>query len=96
LIIKLEFDVFYTIIRISINTDEFNVDEICDEFYNWMLKDPHYNVKTQYGYSFLFDDDVFINWLSEVRFNMYNVEILEKHLGICEDSKNIPDIVMYF
>lgn len=96
MVIKLEFDVYYTVIKIPMNLENFNPDDVYDEFDNWMMKDSQYYVETQYGYSFSFNDDVLIKWLQEIRFRNYKIEVLEKHFGIDEISNYNPDLIMYF
>lgn len=96
MIIKFEFDVFYTVIQIAADFNDFVVDDIYDDFYAWMQKSPQHCVETEVGLSYSFNDDILIKWLKEIRFNHYKIEILEKHLGIDEISNFKPDIIMYF
>lgn len=90
MIIKLEFDVFQTTIKIS-NMD-IPIDTLrhrCyNELYPW-LRDNKYKS----GGVFCYDDDAVLKWFREVVFKGKKIEVLEKHT--C-DSEYQPDAVLFF
>ena len=96
MIISLQFDMFYTIIRTPDIDEKILKKDIYDKFERWLKNKKCYTEKTGNTYGFSYDDDAVILWLSETNFNKSNIEILEKHLSFNEKSQYESDIIIYF
>lgn len=91
MIIKLEFDMFYTIIKTPDITEK--------EFRKGLYKQLEKCLKTQQCYTvrkIIYDDDAVIEWLKETKFQDGKIEILEKHKRIDEESSYDFDVRLFF
>lgn len=91
MIIKLEFDMFYTIIK----TPDITEKELRKGLYKQLEK----WLKTQQCYTdkkVIYDDDAVIKWLKETKFQDDKIEILEKHKRIDDESSYDFDVRLFF
>lgn len=91
MIIKLEFDMFYTIIKTPDIVEKELRKGLYNEFERWLKKQQCYSVK-----KVLYDDDAVIKWLKETKFQNGKIEVLEKHKRIDEKSLYNIDAVLNF
>lgn len=91
MIIKLEFDMFYTIIKTPDIAEKELRKGLYNEFERWLKKQQCYAVK-----KVLYDDDAVIKWLKETKFQDDKIEVLEKHKWTDEKSSYDIDAVLNF
>lgn len=94
MIIKLEFDLFYTVIK----TPYISENELRKNLYNQLekwLKEQDYTEKTGTDIGLSYDDTAVIMWLEETKFKE-KIEILEKHNWLDKISAYNFDVVLYF
>ena len=91
MIIKLEFDMFYTIIKTPDIAEKELRKGLYNEFERWLKKQQCYAVK-----KVLYDDDAVIKWLKVTKFQDDKIEVLEKHKRIDEKSSYDIDAVLNF
>ena len=91
MIVKLEFDMFYTTIKIPDITEKELRKGLYNEFERWLKKQQCYAVK-----KVLYDDDAVIKWLKETKFQDDKIEVLEKHKWTDEKSSYDVDAVLNF
>ena len=95
MIVKLEFDMFYTVIRTPDITEKELRKGLYNQFYRW-LKKEHYVVKQGRTVCYSYDDDAVIKWLKETKFQDDKIEILEKHKLIDDESSYDFDVELFF
>lgn len=86
MIVRLEFDLFYTTIEVP----EISEKKLRKGFYENVFN------RWRHRNGFIFDDDTVIKWLQENRFENEKIKILEKYLSIAEKSNYMPDITLFF
>lgn len=91
MIVKLEFDMFYTTIKTPDITEKELRKGLYNEFEKWLKKQQCYAVK-----KVLYDDDAVIKWLKETKFQNDKIEVLEKHKLIDDESAYDFDAVLNF
>ncbi len=91
MIVKLEFDMFYTTIKTPDITEKELRKGLYNEFEKWLKKQQCYAVK-----KVLYDDDAVIKWLKETKFQNDKIEVLEKHKFIDDESAYDFDAVLNF
>lgn len=91
MIIKLEFDMFYTIIKTPDIAERELRKGLYNEFERWLKKQQCYSVK-----KVLYDDDAVIKWLKETKFQNDKIEVLEKHKRIDDETLYNIDAVLNF
>lgn len=91
MIVKLEFDMFYTTIKTPDITEMELRKGLYNEFEKWLKKQQCYAVK-----KVLYDDDAVIKWLKETKFQNDKIEVLEKHKLINDESAYDFDAVLNF
>ena len=91
MIVKLEFDMFYTTIKIPDITEKELRKGLYNEFEKWLKKQQCYAVK-----KVLYDDDAVIKWLKETKLQNDKIEVLEKHKLIDDESAYDFDAVLNF
>lgn len=91
MIVKLEFDMFYTTIKTPDITEKELRKGLYNEFEKWLKKQQCYAVK-----KVLYDDDAVIKWLKETKFQNDKIEVLEKHKLINDESAYDFDAVLNF
>lgn len=91
MIVKLEFDMFYTTIKTPDITEKELRKGLYNEFEKWLKKQQCYAVK-----KVLYDDDAVIKWLKETKFQNGKIEVLEKHKLIDDESAYDFDAVLNF
>lgn len=91
MIIKLEFDMFYTIIKTPDIAEKELRKGLYNEFECWLKKQQCYSVK-----KVLYDDDAVIKWLKETKFQNDKIKVLEKHKRIDDESLYNIDAVLNF
>ena len=67
MIVKLEFDMFYTVIKTPDITKKELRKGLYNQFYRF-LKKEHYVVKEGRTVGYSYDDDAVIKWLKETKF----------------------------
>lgn len=96
MIVKLEFDMFYTIIKVPNISEKELKKGLYKQFERWLKKQECYTEKIGRTIGLNYTDDAVIQWLIETKFANGNVEILEKHKSIDEQSLYNSDAVLYF
>lgn len=96
MIVKLEFDVFYTIIKVPGISEKELKKGLYKQFEKWLNKQECYTEKMGRTIGLNYNDDAVIQWLIETKFANSNIEILEKHKSIDEPSTYNCDAVLYF
>lgn len=91
MIVKLEFDMFYTTIKTPDITEKELRKGLYNEFEKWLKRQQCYAVK-----KVLYDDDAVIKWLKETKFQNDKIEVLEKHKLIDDESAYHFDAVLNF
>lgn len=91
MIVKLEFDMFYTTIKTPDIAEKELRKGLYNEFEKWLKKQQCYAVK-----KVLYDDDAVIKWLKETKFQNDKIEVLEKHKLINDESAYDFDVVLNF
>lgn len=91
MIVKLEFDMFYTTIKTPDITEKELRKGLYNEFEKWLKRQQCYAVK-----KVLYDDDAVIKWLKETKFQNDKIEVLEKHKLIDDESAYDFDAVLNF
>lgn len=91
MIVKLEFDMFYTTIKTPDITEKELRKGLYNEFEKWLKKQQCYAVK-----KVLYDDDAVIKWLKETKLQNDKIEVLEKHKLIDDESAYDFDAVLNF
>lgn len=91
MIIKLEFDMFYTIIKTPDIAERELRKGLYNEFERQLKKQQCYSVK-----KVLYDDDAVIKWLKETKFQNDKIEVLEKHKRIDDENLYNIDAVLNF
>lgn len=91
MIVKLEFDMFYTTIKTPDITEKELRKGLYNEFEKWLKKQQCYAVK-----KVLYDDDAVIKWLKETKLQNDKIEVLEKHKSIDDESAYDFDAVLNF
>lgn len=86
MIVRLEFDLFYTTIEVP----EISEKKLREGFYDKVFN------RWRHRNGLIFDDDSVIKWLQETKFGDEKIKILEKHLCIAEKSDYTPDITLFF
>lgn len=76
MIVKLEFDLFFTVIE----TPDISEEKLKEGLYNKLEKWIHRN-------GFVYDDDAVISWFKETKFDSHSVNILEKNKSIEDKSQ---------
>ena len=91
MIVKLEFDIFYTTIKIPDISEEKLRNGLYTQLKKWIKKQQCY--KKMY-----YNDDAVIEWLKETKFsgNENAITILEKSKTINEPSKYVLDSILHF
>lgn len=96
MIVKLEFDMFYTIIKVPNISKKELKKGLYNQFEKWLKKQKCYTEKIGQTIGLNYNDDAVIQWLRETKFTNSNIEILEKHKNIDEQSTYNCDVVLYF
>lgn len=91
MIVKLEFDMFYTTIKTQDIIEKELRKGLYNEFEKWLKKQQCYAVK-----KVLYDDDAVIKWLKETKLQNDKIEVLEKHKLIDDESAYDFDAVLNF
>lgn len=91
MIVKLEFDMFYTTIKTPDITEKELRKGLYNEFEQWLKKQQCYAAK-----KVLYDDDAVIKWLKETKFQNDKIEVLEKHKLIDDESAYDFDVELNF
>lgn len=93
MIVKLQFDLFYSVIKISkIKSIEIDYDDL----YIWLEQNDYVYKFDDGTIGYAFDDDSVITWLKEKVLINQDIELLEKHNKRSEASKFIPDQILFF
>ena len=93
--VKLEFDIFYTIIKVPDISEKDIRKGLYNKFLRW-LKKSGYTEGRGRNLGFVYDDDAVIQWLKETKFKNDDIKILEKHKSLDDESLYDFDIVLYF
>lgn len=94
MIVKLEFDMFYTTIKVPDISEKELRKGLYNQFKRWLKKRYTERIGRTIGLSY--DDDAVIQWLKETKFMNDDIEILEKHNSMDVESLYNFDIVLYF
>lgn len=86
MIVRLEFDLFYTTIEVP----EISEKKLSKGIYEKITE------RCMHKMGLIFDDDIVIELLQETKFSDEKIKILEKHLCIAEKSDYTPDITLFF
>lgn len=96
MIVKLEFDMFYTTIKVP-DISEYELRKgLYNQFERWLKKQKCYTEKVGRTIGLSYDDDAVIQWLQETKFQDSKIEVLEKHKSINDKSSCAVDVVIYF
>lgn len=96
MIVKLEFDMFYTTIKVP-DISEYELRKgLYNQFERWLKKQKCYTEKVGRTIGLSYDDDAVIQWLQETKFQDSKIEVLEKHKSINDKSSCAVDVVLYF
>lgn len=95
MIVKLQFDMFYTTIKVPNISEKKLRNGLYDKFYRW-LKKRHYTEGTGRNIGYVFADDEVIEWLKENKFPNDSIEILEKHKFLHDKSDYKFDVTLFF
>ncbi len=96
MIVKLEFDMFYTTIKVP-DISEYELRKgLYNQFERWLKKQKCYTEKVGRTIGLIYDDDAVIKWLKETKFMNDDIEILEKQKSINDKSLYIFDTIIYF
>lgn len=85
MIVKLEFDLFFTVVEIPYISEE----KLREGLYNKLEKWIHRN-------GLVYDDDAVISWFRETKFDNNSIKILEKHKSNQDKSQYDCSITLYF
>ncbi|MCM1285333.1 MAG: hypothetical protein NC213_06595 [Acetobacter sp.] len=96
MIVRLNFDMFYTIIKVADISEKELKKGLYNQFEKWLKKQKCYTEKTGMTTGLSYDDTAVIQWLKETKFINSNIEILEKHKNIDEQSSYNFDLILYF
>lgn len=96
MIVKLEFDMFYTIIKVLDISEKELRKGLYNQFERWLKKQKCYTEKVGRTIGLSYDDDAVIQWLQETKFQDSKIEVLEKHKSINDKSSCAVDVVIYF
>lgn len=96
MIVKLEFDMFYTTIKV-LDISEYELRKgLYNQFERWLKKQKCYTEKVGRTIGLIYDDDAVVKWLKETKFMNDDIEILEKQKSINDKSLYIFDTIIYF
>lgn len=96
MIVKLEFDMFYTVIKVPDISEKELKKGLYNQFERWLKKQECYTEKIGRTIGLNYNDEAIIQWLRETKFKNGNIEILEKHKNINEKSTYNCDVILYF
>lgn len=96
MIIKLKFDMFYTVIKVPDISEKELKKGLYNQFEKWLKKQECYTEKIGRTIGLNYNDEAVIQWLREAKFKNGNIEILEKHKSIHEPSTYNCDVILYF
>lgn len=91
MIVKLKFDMFYTVIEVPDISEKELRKGLYNQFERWLKKQKCYTERIV-----IYDDDAVIKWLKETKFMNDDIIILEKHKSISDKSAYTFDAVLYF
>lgn len=96
MIVKLEFDMFYTTIKVPDISEKKLRKGLYNQFERWLKKQRCYTERDGRTVGLCYDDDAVIKWLKETKFRNDDIVILEKHKIIDDISEYTFDVVLYF
>lgn len=90
----LQFDMFYTIIKISL--ESINLTDLEKEFMSWLYTSESNCFIRDDGVSYLmYDDNTFINWIKRYKFPNENIEIVEHKNGTFDNSYSVDGKIFF-
>lgn len=96
MILLLEFDLFYTVIKIPKRLS--NLLELEDEFLSWIYSSELYRQVYDDGtYCYVYDDKVFIEWLKKFKLKeTEKIELIKNHISGSFDNSLLVDGKIFF
>lgn len=96
MIIKLEFDMFYTTIEATGFSEKELRSDLDEKLYDWLMGHHHYIEEDGSFLGYSYNDDNVIKYLDEVRFKGEGIRVLEKHNSIGQKSNYKIDCTFFF
>lgn len=96
MIVKLQFDMFYTVIKVPDISEKELRKGLYNQFERWLRNQKCYTEKSGRTIGLSYDDDAVIQWLKETKFQDSQIEVLEKHKWTDVKSSYDFDAVLHF